>query len=126
MMNTLSNRALFLAAISFAITLGCSGDLTLPTSSGAGVAVAILDGNGPLGIVGQELPKPLIVGGEAGGAPIEGHKVAFVLTGDSTAGRLDPDTAVTGPDGRAIAHWVLGSEPGPHEVEARLVVSEPA
>ena len=44
----------------------------------------------------------------------------------AAAGRLDPDTAVTGPDGRAVAQWVLGSEPGLHEVEARLVVSEPA
>ena len=126
MTNTLSNRALFLAAIPFAITLGCSGDLTLPTSSGVGVGLSILEGNGQTGTVGQELPKPLVVGVVSGGAPVEGHKVAFVLTGDSTAGRLDPDTAVTGSDGRAVAHWVLGSEPGPHQVEARLVVSEPA
>ena len=126
MTNRLSNRALYLAALSFAITLGCSGDLTLPTSSGAGIDLSILDGNGQIGTVGQELPRPLVVGVESGGAPVEGHQVAFVLTGDSTAGRLDPDTAVTGSDGRAVAHWVLGPEPGSHAVEARLVVSEPA
>jgi hypothetical protein len=76
--------------------------------------------------VGQELPEPLVVGVESAGTPIEGRRVAFVVAGSPTAGRLDPDTAVTGTDGRAIARWVLGSEPGPHEVEARLVVSEPA
>jgi hypothetical protein len=126
MTNSLSKRALSLAAISFAVLLGCSGDLTLPSSSGEGVDLSILGGNGQTGTVGQELPNPLVVGVESGGAPVKGHKVAFVLAGDSAAGRLDPDTAVTGSDGRAVAHWVLGSEPGPHQVEARLVVSEPA
>jgi hypothetical protein len=90
------------------------------------VDLSILGGNGQTGTVGQELPEPLVVGVESGGAPVEGHKVAFVIAGDPAAGRLDPDTAVTGPDGRAVARWVLGTEPGPHEVEARLVVSEPA
>jgi hypothetical protein len=121
----LSKRAFSLAALSLAAIVGCGGDLALPTSSGEGVKLSILDGNGQTGTVGQELPEPLVVGVESGGAPVEGHKVAFVVAGDTTAGRLDPDTAVTGPDGRAVAHWVLGTEPGPHEVEARLVVSEP-
>jgi hypothetical protein len=121
----LSRRAFSLAALSLAAILACGDDLALPTSSGQGVDLSILDGNGQTGTVGQELPEPLVVGVESGGAPVEGHKVAFVLTGDSAAGRLDPDTAVTGPDGRAIAQWVLGTEPGPHAVEARLVVSEP-
>jgi hypothetical protein len=126
MTNTLSKRALSLAAISFAVILGCSGDLTLPTSSGEGVDLSILGGNGQTGTVGQELPQPLVVGVASGGTPVEGHKVAFILAGDPAAGRLEPDTAVSGPDGRAVAQWVLGSEPGLHEVEARLVVTEPA
>jgi hypothetical protein len=105
---------------------GCGGDLALPTSSGQGVDLSILGGNGQTGTVGQELPEPLIVGVVSNGTPIAGHQVAFVVAGDPSAGRLDPDTAVTGSDGRATARWVLGSEPGPHEVEARLVVSEPA
>jgi hypothetical protein len=117
--------ALSLPALALVPVLGCGGDLVLPTSSGQGVDLAILGGNGQTGTVGQELPQPLVVGVESDGAPIQGHRVAFVLAGDPAAGRLDPDTAVTGPDGRAVARWVLGSEPGPHEVEARLVVSEP-
>lgn len=115
-----------MAALSLVVILGCKGDLALPTASGSGVGLSILGGNGQIGTVGQELAQPLVVGVESGGAPIEGHRVAFVATGDTAAGRLDPDTAVTGEDGRAIARWVLGSEPGPHAVEARLVVNEPA
>jgi Big-like domain-containing protein len=126
MTNPLLRRALFPAALSLAAVLGCGGDLALPSSSGEGVNLFILGGNDQTGTVGQELPQPLVVGVESGGAPVEGHQVAFVVAGDPAAGRLEPDTAVTGPDGRAVARWVLGTEPGPHEVEARLVVSEPA
>ncbi len=113
-------------AVALSLVLGCGGDLLLPTSSGQGVDLAILGGNGQTGTVGQELPEPLVVGVESAAGPIAGHRVAFVVAGDPAAGRLDPDTAVTGPDGRAVARWVLGSTPGPHEVVAQLVVSEPA
>ena len=126
MMNPDCKRALALAALSLCATLGCGGDLALPSSSGEGVDLAILGGNGQTGTVGQELEEPLVVGVMSGGAPAVGHRVAFVVAGDSAAGRLDPDTAVSGPDGRAISRWVLGTEPGPHEVEARLVVTDPA
>jgi Bacterial Ig-like domain (group 1) len=119
-------RAVPLATLSVVAQLGCGGDLSLPTDSGAGVDLSIVEGDGQIGTVGQELPEPLVVIVEAGGAPIEGHRVAFVVRSDGAAGEIDPDTAVTGPDGRAMAHWVLGPEAGTHEVEARLVVSEPA
>ena len=125
MTNTLSKRALSLTAPLLALVLGCGGDLVLPTSSGEGVDLSILGGNGQTGTVGQELPELLIVGVASGGGPIKGYRVAFVVAGDPAAGWLDPDTAVTGSDGRAVTRWVLGAETGPHEVEARLVVSEP-
>jgi hypothetical protein len=126
MTNQLLRRALSPATLALAAVMACGGDLALPSSSGEGVDLSILGGNEQTGTVGQELPQPLVVGVESGGAPIEGHQVAFIVAGDPAAGRLEPDTAVTGPDGRAVARWVLGTEPGPHEVEARLVVSEPA
>lgn len=122
----LLKSVLSLSALAVTAMLGCGGDLALPTSSGEGVDLSILGGNGQTGTVGQELPEPLIVGVESNGTPVEGHKVAFVVTGDPAAGRFEPDTAVSGADGRAVARWVLGSRPGPHEVEARLVVTEPA
>ncbi len=123
MANTHFTRRLSPTALA-ALLLGCGGDLVLPTPSGEGVDLTILGGNGQTGTVGEELPQPLVLGVRADGAPVEGRKVAFVVAGDPAAGRLDPDTAVTGPDGRAIARWVLGSQAGSHEVEARLVVSD--
>ena len=123
MMSTYSNRIFILAVLSLA---GCGGDLALPSSSGEGVDLSILDGNGQTGTVGQELPLPLVVLVENGGTPIAGHEVAFAVAGEPAAGRLEPDTAVTGSDGRAVARWVLGPEPGPHEVQATLIVTDPA
>jgi hypothetical protein len=54
------------------------------------------------------------------GQPVVGQEVAFVLP-EGASGRLDPDTAVTNSAGEALSLWVLGTEPGQHQVEARLV-----
>ena len=91
---------------------GCGSDLRLPSASGEGVDLAILGGNGQTGTVGQALPDPLEVRVAADGVPIQGHQVAFVVHRRRRAGRLEPDTAVTGSDGRATARWVLGPEAG--------------
>jgi len=48
--------------------------------------------------------------------------VEFVFT--SAAGAVTPAKAVTNSEGQAIATWVLGTEPGPQTVEARLVVGD--
>ena len=114
----------FLATL-LLMTAACGGDLALPSDSGEGLDVAIVGGNGQTGVVGQELPEPLVVSVQAGVNPIPGHQVAFIVTGDAAAGSLEPDTAVTDSKGQAIAHWVLGSAAGSYAVEARLVVSEP-
>ena len=119
-------RTSCLATISLAGMLGCGGDLSLPSATGEGLSLSIVDGQGQTGTVGQELPEPLIVEVESGGTPIQGQQIAFEVSGDPAAGRLEPDTAVTDADGRALTHWVLGSVPGSHEVEAKLVVSDPA
>ena len=58
------------------------------------------DGNGQTGTVGQALPEPLVVGVESAGTPIQGHRGRVRRGRRSAAGRLEPDTAVTGP-GRA-------------------------
>jgi hypothetical protein len=126
MSNTRFNPGLGLLMVSLAWLAACGGgDLGLPSSSGEGVSLSIVDGNGQTGTVGQELPDPLVVSVQSGGSPIPGHEVAFILAGDPAGGVLEPDTAVTGDDGRAITHLVLGPEAGPYAVEARLVVAEP-
>lgn len=114
----------FLAILLLATT-ACGGDLALPSDSGEGLDFSIVGGNGQTGVVGQELPEPLVVSVQSGANPIPGHQVAFIVTGEGAAGRLEPDTAVTDSKGRAIAHWVLGSAAGTYAVEARLVVSDP-
>ena len=54
-------RAVPLATLSVVAQLGCAGDLSLPTDSGAGVDLSIVDGDGQTGTVGQALPEPLVV-----------------------------------------------------------------
>ena len=125
MSNTRLNPGLALLVGSLLGLPGCGGsDLALPSSSGAGVALSIVDGNGQTGTVGHELPEPLLVLVESNGIPIPGHAIAF-RSSDPAGGMLDPDTAVTGDDGRAVARWVLGPAAGAYEVEARLVVTDP-
>jgi Bacterial Ig-like domain (group 1) len=115
----------FFTAGALALVQGCGGDLVLPPASGEGVNFTILGGNDQTGTVGEELPQPLVVSVESSGGPVRGQRVAFVISGETTTGRITPDTAVTGPDGTAVVNWVLGEAAGPYEVEARLVVSEP-
>jgi hypothetical protein len=126
MTNTHVGRGILLGALALTALQGCGGDLALPSQSGDGVDLSIVDGNEQIGTVGQELPAPLVVSVKVAETPIPDHEVAFLVTGDPAAGRLEPDTAVTDENGEAVTHWVLGSKPGPHQVEAVLVVSDPA
>ena len=101
--------------------MACGGDLTLPDSSGAGYDLTKVRGDDQTGPVGEALPEPLVVRVVAsGGQPVVGQAVAFLLP-EGESGRLDPDTAVTNSSGEALALWVLGTVPGEHQVEARLV-----
>ena len=111
--------------VALAAVLGCGGDLTLPDSSGAGLALSVVAGSPQTGTVGQPLPSPIVVQVlTQNGQPIGGRRVAFVLTEASGAGALDPDTAVTNSEGRASARWVLGTAPGDYQGEARLVTTD--
>jgi hypothetical protein len=111
--------------LTLAALCGCAGDLVLPTRSGEGVALSIVEGDGQTGTVGEELPRPLVVSVESGGAPAADHVVAFSIVAAPPGVRVDPDTALTGEDGYATAHVVLGPEMGAYEIEATLIVAEP-
>jgi hypothetical protein len=114
-----------LLPVGLAAVLGCGGDLTLPDSSGAGLALSLAGGNTQIGTVGERLPMPIVVRVETlDQQPIGGKRVAFVLSDASGAGRLDPDTAVTDSEGRASTTWVLGTTPGDYQGEARLVTTD--
>ncbi len=112
-------------AFALAGLAACGGDLALPAPSGEGLALSIVDGDGQTGRVGEELPKPLVVSVNQGGAPAANHEVAFSIVSGPSGVRLDPDTAMTGDDGLAATRVVLGPELGAYEIEAALVVSEP-
>jgi hypothetical protein len=110
---------LFVFAIAGA--LGCGSDLMLPDPPGGGdnVALSMVDGDDQIGTVGETLPNALVVEVRtARDLPAPGRKVAFVFT--SSAGEVTPDTAISNDDGRATARWELGTQPGPHSVQARM------
>jgi hypothetical protein len=109
------------------VLVGCGGDLTLPGTTAAGLAVAVLQGDGQVGTVGQELPKPVVVEVKTdAGQTMPGRQVAFVIAQGAGAG-FDPDTALTNSQGQAETRWVLGTAVGVYTAEARLVPDgEPA
>jgi hypothetical protein len=101
--------------------LSCSGDLTLPSSTAAGLTLTLLQGDQQTGTVGQALDTAVVVQVSTdGGTPIAGRKVAFVATGNDTQG-FEPDTAVTNAQGQAVTRWVLGTAAGDYSAEARIV-----
>ena len=113
-----------LAALLVAGSVGCGENLALPDPSAGGVELSIVGGNGQNGTVGEGLTQPLVVQVvDSSGAPIEGLTVAFVAVSGDDGGRLQPDTAITDSAGRASTVWVLGTVPGDHSAEARVVVT---
>ena len=114
-----------LLAIALTGLVGCGGDLTLPAPSGEGVVLSIVDGDDQTGRVGEELPRHLVVSVVEGTAPVADQAVAFSIVSGPAGVPLEPDTAVTGEDGRASTKVVLGSEMGAYEIQASLVVADP-
>jgi hypothetical protein len=104
------------------VLLGCSADLTLPGSTTVpGLAVAVVQGDGQVGTVGQELPGPVVVEVKTeAGQVMPGRRVAFVVA-EGAGAVFDPDTALTNSQGQAETRWVLGTAVGVYTAEARLV-----
>jgi hypothetical protein len=102
----------------------CGGDLTLPTSSAAGLNVAVVDGDNQQGAVGQPLPNPVIVVVKTdAGEPMANRRVDFVPQ-SAEAGAFDPTTTLTNSLGEASTHWVLGTTAGVFTAEARVVAPD--
>lgn len=120
----LASRALVLILSGL---LGCGGDLLLPDPPGGGenVELSKLDGDNQVGVVGEGLELPLVLRVMTErGLPATGREVKFVFT--DAAGVVTPALAITNNEGKAIANWVLGPEPGPQTVAAQLVVGDSA
>lgn len=86
------------------------------------VQMDVIAGNGQTGLVGEQLPSPLVVRvTDANGAPVPGQIVNFRVTGGG--GSVFAGAALTDADGRAQDWWTLGSEVGENRLEARAVDS---
>ena len=97
------------------------GDSTAPEDAGP-ITLKIVGGNEQSGIVGQELPDPLVVKAtNHKGRPLRRYLVNFVVTkGD---GSVYAGAAMTNWRGVAQDYWTLGLEPGKNVVEVRAVNS---
>jgi adhesin/invasin len=75
-----------------------------------------VSGDGQTTAVGTAVPSPLVVRvTDQFGNPVAGIEVQWEVE----SGSVDPSSSVTGPDGQAQAHWVLGSSTGAHTARAQ-------
>jgi adhesin/invasin len=101
--------------------VACGGeDLVLP-SEGEPASIALLQGDGQTGRVGEMLPQPIILQVADGtGRPVAGATVVIEVSGAVP----DPDTVVTEEDGRATVAVQLGPTVGSSDGVARVVVPD--
>ena len=128
MPHTISSFVRSAVGLFLAGSMGCaSNDLLLPDPPDGGtVAMTKFGGDAQEGTVGETLDAPLVVQVlTERQQPAPDRKVVFLPTPeDPSAGTVAPDTALTGPDGKATAQWTLGTVPGDHIVVAKLVENE--
>lgn len=104
----------------FALTVAACGSPTEPPPAGPYAAsLTIVAGDGQTGMTGTALPAVLVVAvTDSAGAPFPGAKVRFLVT--SGGGSIEPESVLTGFDGRAQTVWTLGSAAGTQRVEAQV------
>ncbi len=105
--------------------LACGGDdLTLPGGGSGAAQLTLVSGNAQEGDAGASLQNPLVVQAlDAQDRAVAGIRVAFE---PSAGGSADPDTVVTGDNGRATAVWMLGPAAGAQALEAHVAGSTSA
>jgi alpha-tubulin suppressor-like RCC1 family protein len=104
-----------------AVALRCGGDITVP-AEGLPNHIEIITGDQQIGVVGVALTDSLVVRiTDSRDRPVQNQPVEFAPVGAGAAMALIPDTAITGSDGRAWTHWVLGTQAGAKQVQARVV-----
>src|SRR3989475_9302986 len=102
--------------------IGCSKDATAPSEMGP-IRVSLVSGGGQSGIVGRELPQPLVVQAtDSEGNPIRRWTVNFVVT--SGGGSVFAAAISTDQNGKAADYWTLGTSTAqPQRLEVRTVSS---
>ena len=98
-----------------AVTLRCSGDNVQPPSPSA---IAMVDGNGQTGPIGQVLPSPLVVVvTDESGNPVQGVGVAWDAQG---TGSVSAQTTETDAQGHASVQRTLGDQTGEQTTTATV------
>ncbi len=99
---------------------GCGGDkLTLPGDA-TPTKIEKITGDGQAGIVGTELPLPLVVKvTDELGRPVANQAVSYTIV--DGGGQVSAGSVQTGSDGRASATWTLGPNAGTQHVQAQVV-----
>jgi hypothetical protein len=112
-------RALTSLLVAAALASCGGSDLVLPSASNP-ADLKVVKGDGQSARVGTALPESLVVQvTDATGRPVVGQAVVFIRDG-SSGGAVSPDTVQTNADGRAQAHWVLGSTVGTQMAHAAV------
>lgn len=111
---------LVVAALALVAGSGCSRSDLLRSELEASASSAILSGNDQRGLVGTELPDPLVVQVlDATGRPVARQPVNFVVT--QGGGSVYVGMAITDARGHAREWWTLGSVPGTNAIEVRAL-----
>jgi hypothetical protein len=109
--------ALCLAVAVIAAACGSSDGSNAPPPPGA---VTVVSGNGQVGLVGQQVPAPLVVKvASSAGVAVPGASVTFAVT--TGAATVSPTSAVTDSSGQAKTNVTLGSSPGTVVITATVV-----
>jgi hypothetical protein len=115
-MRTGSSFLALLASLSF---VACD-QMTLTDTNVPSLSFEVVSGDGQTGLVGQELPNPLVVRALDGtGKPVKKELVNFVIT--AGGGSMFAGASITDNDGLAQDYLTLGPEPGVNAVEVRAV-----
>lgn len=104
------------------LVIGCGPDATAPSGLGP-ISLSVVSGNGQSGVVGIELPQPLVIKAtDSRGVVQAGLTVNFRVT--SGGGSMYAGTAATDNKGIAEDYWTLGTSTAQTQrVEVRAVLS---
>ncbi len=104
------------------LVLSCSSDAIGPSDADT-ISLLVVSGAGQSGVVGAELPQPLVVKAtRPSGSPLGNIVVNFHVT--SGGGSVFAGAAITDAKGTAEDYWTLGTSTAtPQRVEVRAVLS---
>jgi len=109
--------ALTLAAV--LVLAACGGSEPSGPNTTSPSAIAMISGNGQVGLVGQPLSSPLVVKvTNASGKPVSGASVTFAVTAGTAT--VKPTTATTDVNGQATTQVTLGSSAGNVSISASV------